>query len=459
MNVDARTVLGGGGFEVSAVATAVADDDNTITLSITMLGLRDRSEPISSRSSGCIRNDRCHLRAGLGNGPAHLVSAARRQCSAFPCIPDLRADLQCGEPSYRVRNDPGTCYRRRDRGASPGGPDDRIADDGSGTNGGFWKQAEIAVGMIFGLTADTEGYGIFDSAPWSGQTPDLAEPDDVVESLEDAITAQSDLGEFGRGFEDRTVAMNSAGTPHDASDHLDSKLGAGDFLNGLMSGIRFGSTTRTRLAADVVKREDAAYAASDTARGGWTRGVFAYAPNDVPSVGDIPDRGKPRSAEALPLHLLRRHSRDTGATLCAGKIELATSFTRRNVKGTITKLKDESARIWWTMSNEGRNKAVDSIPLPDAGVSIAATATGSCEAAGGDNATAVLEDTRSANKTGAAVFRVQFIDDAGEALGGWEAFDIKGAFGAKNRQGGQAKADGGRRQRRRRHDGLGSLDH
>lgn len=129
-----------------------------------LLGLRDRSEPTSSRSSCCIRNDRCHLRAGLGNGPAHLVSAARRQSSAFPCIPDLRADLQCGEPSYRVRNDPGACYRRRDRGAGPGGPDDRIADDGPGTNGGFRKQAGIAVGMIFGLTAYTESDGIFDSA-------------------------------------------------------------------------------------------------------------------------------------------------------------------------------------------------------------------------------------------------------------------------------------------------------
>lgn len=66
-----------------------------------------------------------------------------------------------------------------------------------------------------------------------------------------------------------------------------------------------------------------------------------------------------------------------------------------SVKGTITELKDEGVRTWKATSNEGRGKAVDSILLPDAGTSIPATVIGSCEAAGGDDATAVFEDRRT----------------------------------------------------------------
>ena len=88
-------------------------------------------------------------------------------------------------------------------------PDDHIADDGCGTSRGPWKQAEIAGGMIFGLTADTEDDGIFGSDPWSGRTLDLDEVDDAIESLEDAIAPLSDLRSFEGEFEDWTVATNS----------------------------------------------------------------------------------------------------------------------------------------------------------------------------------------------------------------------------------------------------------
>ena len=116
--------------------------------------------------------------------------------------------------------------------------------------------------------------------------------DDVVESPEDTIAALSDFGKLGRELEDWVVAMISRGTLNHGSGDLDARLDAGELFNGLLTGTRFGSTTGTRFGAYVVRRVDASDAAADVAGGGWTRGVFAYALNDAPSAGDIPDRGE-----------------------------------------------------------------------------------------------------------------------------------------------------------------------
>lgn len=126
----------------------------------------------------------------------------------------------------------------------------------------------------------------------AGETLDPDELGDGVESPEDTIAALSHSGNLGRELEDRTVAIIRRGTPNHGSGHLDPRLDTGVLVNGLLSGTHFGATTGTPCGAYVVRREDAADAASVVARGGWTRGVFAYAPNDAPSAGDIPDRGE-----------------------------------------------------------------------------------------------------------------------------------------------------------------------
>ena len=90
-------------------------------------------------------------------------------------------------------------------------PDDHIADDGTAAGArGLWTQAEISVGMILGLTTDTQDDGIFCTDPRSGQTPDLDVVDDVIQSLKDTIAAPSDLDEFGRESEDQAVLVPDA---------------------------------------------------------------------------------------------------------------------------------------------------------------------------------------------------------------------------------------------------------
>jgi hypothetical protein len=210
-----------------------------------------------------------------------------------------------------------------------------------------------------------------------------------------------------------------------------------------MSRIRFGSTGATRFGAYVVKQRDAEDPASDAARGGWTKGVFAYTPSDAPSGTDIPDRGEATYrgstvAVSMVYDADENNTGDTvqegntkGATLYAGKIELVASFTRKNVKGTITELKDESGRTWMHDDGYG-NEDVKSIVLPDAQLSETATEIGFYEErAASNDATAIFADTSLPNATEpSAKFRVQLVDDAGEALGVWEAFDLEGAFGA-----------------------------
>ena len=314
-------------------------------------------------------------------------------------------------------------------------PDDHIADDGSAnTTIGLWRQAELAVGRIFGLTAFSQPDGIFGSDPWSGQTLDLDEVDDVIVALQDAIAALSDVATFEREFEDQIVTINQNGTPDNSADDLN--YDAADFFNGLMSRIRFGSTASTRFGAYVVKAEDVdGSTVSDGARGAWVKGVFAYTPSDPPVGTDIPDRGEATySGSTVVVSPLPTTNPDVedgnskGATLLAGKIELDASFTRKNVKGTITELKDESGRTWEHDAGLGRS-AVKSIVLPDA--SLVAGAEG-FYASTGTAATATFEDTSRRNATSSSsgnYFRVQLVDNAAEALGVWTAFGLEGAFG------------------------------
>lgn len=97
--------------------------------------------------------------------------------------------------------------------------------------------------------------------------------------------------------------------------------------------------------------------------------MFQYAPNDAPSAGDIPDRARQRSTEALWRWLRSLPGNEKGTTPCAGSIKLVASVTPMSVKDTITELRDESGRTWWTMGHEDRDRVRDSIPLEGAGVS------------------------------------------------------------------------------------------
>lgn len=188
---------------------------------------------------------------------------------------------------------------------------------------------------------------------------DPDDADDVVESLEDAIAALSDLEEFGREFEDRMVATNSAGTPNRVGDRLDPNLHAGGFFNGLMSGIRFESTAGTRFRTHVVRREDAADAAFDAARGDGPDAYPRASRMTLPPRATSPAGARPRSAEAMRRWLRSLPGNGKRTTPCAGKIRLVAGVTRMSVKDTITELKDESGRTWRTMSREGRDKAAD----------------------------------------------------------------------------------------------------
>ena len=276
----------------------------------------------------------------------------------------------------------------------------------------------MAVGKIFGLTDEDAMDGILGGDPWSGLTLDFDEVDDVIEAIEDTIAVLSDVDRFGREYEDQIAEIND----HDAAD----------FFNGLMSRIRFGSTSATRFGAYVVKEEnDPDGDASDGARGEWTKGVFAYTPSDAPLAIDIPDRGEATFRGSTVAVSAVDTANRKGATLYAGTIELVASFTRKNVKGTITELKDETDRTF-THNDGFGNEVVNSIVLPDAALSTTDGEIGFYQENDTTSpATAIFSDSSLPNATSAsAKFRAQLVDDAGEALGVWEAFELEGAFGA-----------------------------
>ena len=310
-------------------------------------------------------------------------------------------------------------------------PDDHIADDTSDTAAsgiGLWRLAEMAVGKIFGLTDTAEMDGILGSNPWSGLTLDLDEVDDVIEALEDTIAVLSDVGRFGREYEEQIAEINKGpDTTADTADDLNHD--AADFFNGLMSRIRFGSTAATRFGAYVVKNEDATGTPSDAARGGWTKGVFAYTPSDPPTATQIPDRGEATyRGDTVAVSAVDSSNRK-GATLYAGKIELVASFTRKRVSGTITELKDESGAVFEYADDFGKER-VRSISLPTA-VRADTDPAGLYKAASGTMATLFyVENLPTTADPVDSAFSVQLVEEGTEALGVWMAFGLEGAFGA-----------------------------
>lgn len=180
-------------------------------------------------------------------------------------------------------------------------PDDHIAANACGTGRGLWKQAEI-----------TRGDDLRTDCGHRGQRH-------LRQRLVERADARS-----GRSGRCRRIPLGHH-RPAVRSREARARIRRLDcrneqrFLKSLMFRIRFGSTTGTRFGVSVVRPEDAADAASDAARGGWTQGEFACTPSDAPSCEDIPDRGGATfrgSAVAAAPGIAREQE---GATLYAGK--------------------------------------------------------------------------------------------------------------------------------------------
>ncbi|MDE0106990.1 MAG: hypothetical protein OXN96_04250 [Bryobacterales bacterium] len=305
-------------------------------------------------------------------------------------------------------------------------PDDHIGSDG---DNGLWDDAETAVARIFGQTKADNPLG---GNP-AGSRVDADEVDAIIAALQDAISGLSDVEVFEREFEDAIAEKNTAGS---------TDFDAEDFFTGMMSKIRFGSTNGTRFGVYAYRRKhaggDAANALQHAAQAGtdieWDTGVIAYTPLDGPSSGDIPSRGQARfQGDTVAIDDV---SDVNSPVLYAGKIELIASFAKGEVNGTVTALKDEGGNAWEFESTRSfRDEVVKSITLPTA------SKTGVDAAHHGFYEATVVEDTNEAtlafdrnlrdeaDSTG-VLFEVQLLDEATEALGVWQAFDLKGSFGA-----------------------------
>ena len=303
--------------------------------------------------------------------------------------------------------------------ASAAYPDRDIEDDGM-----LWDQAEDAVARIFGWvrteTDDTEHVeGILGRTPWNGRL-DPDEVDDVITTLQDVVATLSDVDRFAREFEDEIDDANGTATSYDADD----------FFGSVSSRIRFGSTGGTRFGAYAVT--DAGEPAASTM---WDTGVFAYTPDKAPTDDDIPLRGA-ATFRGDTVAVADGSSGTTAATapkLYAGKIELTASFSKGQVSGTITELKDEDGRaLEATSSDSFRKETVRSITLPDATASD--DGEGFYEVEAGDATVSFVRNLRS--EEAPSTVRVQLLGEASEALGIWTAADsgldlsLEGSFGA-----------------------------
>ncbi len=331
-----------------------------------------------------------------------LVSQQRTAAEVAKAeIDEILAKINLKKPLYEA----GAAY-----------PDDDI--EGSGN---LWEQAEDAVGKIFGWTREDnpdDVGGILGREPWSGRL-DTDEVDDVIETFQEMVAILSDVNLFEREFEDE---IDDAG----GTDNYD----ADDFFGSVSSRIRFGSTSATRFGAYAVTDAGEAAASSE-----WDTGVFAYTPADQPRTADIPTRGE-ATFRGNTVAVSDGSSGTTAADdpkLYAGKIELVASFSKRQVSGTITELKDEDGRALEVESTDTfRNETVDEIVLPAAGAS---GTLGFYQVSGEDNAT--ISFTRNLrSESGDSTFRVQLVDEATEALGIWTLdkteldLDLEGSFGA-----------------------------
>ena len=298
-------------------------------------------------------------------------------------------------------------------------PDDHIGTDGDGK---LWDDAETAVARIFGLALADNPLG---RNP-AGSRVDVDEVDDIIAALQDAVNSLSDLAAFEQEFEDAIATKNSMPDP-------DTDYDAEDFFTGVMSKIRFGSTNGTRFGVYAV-RQKAGHAAESGTAITWDTGVIAYTPLDAPSSGDIPSRGQARyQGDTVAID---DTSNPNSPDLYAGKIELIASFAKGEVSGTVTALKDTDGDAWEFESTRSfRDEVVKSITLPKASkTGVDAAHHGFYEAtvaAGTNEATLAFErNLRDEADSTAVTFEVQLLDDATEALGAWQAFDLKGSFGA-----------------------------
>ena len=334
-----------------------------------------------------------------------LVSQKRTAAEVAKAeIEEILAKISLKRPLY----DAGAAY-----------PDDDIEGTGN-----LWEQAEDAVGRIFGWTRtedEDDIGGILGREPWSGRL-DTEEVDDVIETLQEMVATLSDVNLFEREFEDE---IDDAG----GTDNYD----ADDFFGSVSSRIRFGSTGGTRFGAYAVTDAGAA-----AASGLWDTGVFAYTPADRPDRSDIPTRGE-ATFRGNTVAVSDGSDANTAAEdpkLYAGKIELVASFSKRQVSGTITELKDEDGRsLEATSSDTFRKETVDEIVLP------AATANGDrgfyeFEDSASTTSTTVSFTRNLRSESATSTFRVQLVDEASEALGIWTAtdegldLDLEGSFGA-----------------------------
>ena len=303
-------------------------------------------------------------------------------------------------------------------------PDDHIGSDG---DNGLWDDAETAIARIFGVTKAGNPLG---GNP-AGSRVDVDEVDDIIATLQDAISALSDVEAFEQEFEDAIADKNTTTTDFDA----------GDFFTGVMSKIRFGSTNGTRFGVYAYRKKhtggDPAVALQHAAQSGtdieWDTGVIAYTPLDGPSSGDIPSRGQARfQGDTVAID---DTSNAGSPVLYAGKIELIASFAKGEVNGTVTALKDEGGDAWeFESSLSFRDEVVKSITLPKATRQEAAQ-IGFYEAtvAAGTNEATLAFDRNLRDEPGRpddTLFEVQLLDEATEALGVWEAFGLEGSFGA-----------------------------
>ena len=110
------------------------------------------------------------------------------------------------------------------------------------------------------------------------------------------------------------------------------------------------------------------------------------------------------------------------------------SFSKKQVTGTISELKDEDGRVLEaTSSDRFRNETVESIALPAGDASDDGEEF--CEA-GTAGVTSVSFARNLRSETTTSTFKVQLVDEASEALGIWTATDtdqtlkVEGLFGA-----------------------------
>ena len=86
----------------------------------------------------------------------------------------------------------------------------------------------------------------------------------------------------------------------------------------------------------------------------WDTGVFVYTPDKEPRTDDIPTRGAAtfRGDTVAVADGSNGATAATAPQLYAGKIELVASFSKKQVTGTVTELKDEDGRALEATSSD-----------------------------------------------------------------------------------------------------------